>query len=79
MSQAAGSGVEAFSVGVIKGSFVVVGTLKAQGGFTVYKVRFKVSILWSQREDLSGSVYPPCFLTLLTAVQSCAAQISVYE
>ena len=42
MSQGAGGGVEAFSGTVVKGSFEVVGTLKAQAGFTVYKIRFKV-------------------------------------
>lgn len=66
--QVAGGGVEAFSGEVIKGSFVVAGTQKAQAGFTVYKIRFRVSNINLRRNIQMKSVYPPCFMTLLVLI-----------
>lgn len=42
------------SGGIIKDSFLVLGTLKAQAGFTVYRVRFKVSVVCIARSLYSG-------------------------
>lgn len=40
-----GGGGGEVSGGIIKDSFLILGTLKAQAGFTVYRVRFKVSVV----------------------------------
>ena len=78
MHQSAGGGVEGFSGGVIKGSFVVAGAQKAQAGFTVYKLRFKVSqnyfIHLSSLRDLRCS---RCSAANLKFGSSRAMQISV--
>ena len=43
---------------VVKDSFVIVGSGKAQGGFTVYKIRLRVSVRcqWSRVKDVEGVV-----------------------
>lgn len=42
MSQSSVDGVTAARCGVIRGSFSVTGAGKAQAGFTVYRIKFKV-------------------------------------